>query len=348
MSVPPKIKATKDIDKKSINVATPTPPELRQAEIHELPLEKLLNLPNGIHINNIDDAFVRYVQEKFDLTSNGDKIPVYFYSQERYFEFTQQWLNSDSTNTPELPFVSITRDPIVKKGTGLNGTFNIPGEQTFVLNRDVSVRNGKVYTELHSISQPIFVDIKYNVSVFTTKLYDVDKFNERKLIEFQSRQSYLSVLGHFMPVLFEGEDDNTVKDINKRRYYHHQYNLTLKGYLVDEEKFTKTTAMTQINLPIGVDKKSKCFFSIYPNGVCGIIYEWAFPRKDTTPQLSTLPQRIHFTASNQSPESFLLLVNSQETQIPFIGEVGDILEISPIGIPPKEMKIKLYGDTISS
>jgi hypothetical protein len=99
--------------------------------------------------------------------------------------------------------------------------------------------------DIYKIPQPVPVDITYNVKIFCTKMRHLNEFNKLVLQKFSSRQAYTFVKGHYVPIILDNISDESVLDIEKRKYYIQNYNFTMLGFLIDEEEFQISPAITR-------------------------------------------------------------------------------------------------------
>jgi hypothetical protein len=97
------------------------------------------------------------------------------------------------------------------------------------------VRRG---VDLYKIPQPTSVDMTYEVRLFTNRMKDLNKFNRLIKRAFQSRQCYISVNGHPMPLHLESiGDESNIDDFENRRFYVQLFEMKLLGYILDEDDF---------------------------------------------------------------------------------------------------------------
>jgi hypothetical protein len=67
---------------------------------------------------------------------------------------------------------------------------------------------------------------------------DLNRFNRKIQRAFQSRQCYISVNGHPMPLHLETiGDESNIDDFENRRFYVQLFEMKLLGYILDEEDF---------------------------------------------------------------------------------------------------------------
>jgi len=74
---------------------------------------------------------------------------------------------------------------------------------------------------------------------------ELNQFNKVALQKFTSRQAYTYVKGHYIPIIMESIGDESVIDTEERRYYQQNYQFQLQGFLIDEEEFEVTPAVSR-------------------------------------------------------------------------------------------------------
>jgi hypothetical protein len=75
---------------------------------------------------------------------------------------------------------------------------------------------------------------------------ELNKFNQIVLEKFSSRQAYQVIKGHYIPILMNDVTDESVLDLEKRKFYIQKYTFTLLGFLIDEDEFEITPAITRV------------------------------------------------------------------------------------------------------
>jgi hypothetical protein len=63
---------------------------------------------------------------------------------------------------------------------------------------------------------------------------------------FSSRQAYTFIKGQYVPIIMDNVTDNSVMDLDKRKYYVQSYDFTMLGYLIDEEEFQVKPAVSRV------------------------------------------------------------------------------------------------------
>lgn len=197
-------------------------------------------LPRGVMVEDMDQTFVEYLQADngLSITVEGKKVPVIFLTIQRWSEFTKTWKFGDEYKNIEMPFITVVRKPDIQQGQNQAGLWNIPGNRTYTYMKVPTWDGVRKGIDLYKIPQPTPVGITYEVRIFTNRMKDLNKFNMIIQRAFQSRQCYISVKGHPMPLLLETiGDESNIDDFENRRFYIQMFEIKLEGYLLDEDDF---------------------------------------------------------------------------------------------------------------
>lgn len=318
--------------KRSINDDKKLTGKQQQQKYYEQPLENDTFFPKGVHIDDIDRAVRDEIKSNFEIVSQGNKIPFLdIFSIHRYSEFMKTWENVDETNTIQFPFILLVKEG-AEKGTNLGGTFNIPGGISFPLWKRNIVKNGRATIEYYQIPQPVNIDLDYKLHIYTVHQREINLMDELMLHKFKSRQYYILVNGHHMPLLLEGMDDaSETSEIEKRRYYHKTYTLKLKGYLLNEEEFKKLPSIDKIQMNVGVStvKNSRECIVNEIDLDCDLCLNFKFNRKSENSQKYRVPMDLEFYYDNQNPlNDYNYFLNGDLVEIPFIAKKGDELTVA--------------------
>ena len=202
-------------------------------------------LPKGVLHEDLDRGFVDFTNKKLTLNVDGKEVPVLFLSIQNWNEFTKTWQFSDKYKNVQMPFITIVRNTDVVLSDNMK--YNIPYlYKKSVLKVPVWNGNRNGY-DVYEIPQPIYVDVTYDVRLFSTRLRELNEFNKIVLTEFSSNQAYTDVNGHYIPITLESVDDeHEISDINKKRFYVQKYNFNLHGFLLDEEDFVIKPAVSRV------------------------------------------------------------------------------------------------------
>lgn len=307
--------------------------------------------PKGVHIDDIDRAVVDNIKKDFEITSEGEAIPILeVFSIQRYAEFQKTWKYTDDTNTIQLPFICLVREP-VKKGSNLGGTFNVPSVPRFNLWRRPILKNGKLSMEYYQIAQPVNIDCTYTLHIFTQYQRVLNKMDELVLHTFREGQYYIFVNGHSMPIYLESMDDvSNNTEIESRRYYHKTYSMVLKGYLLREEDFRKLDSVDKIDIieqPSFIKKSRECIVT-REDLDCDLCLNFKFNRKAGNSKTYRVPMDLEFYYDNQnSSNDYGYFLNGSPVSLPFIGREGDELIVAHNIVSNKIINIKVCGRKIS-
>ena len=195
-------------------------------------------VPNPVEYEDIDNAFCNYFKDNLTIVDeDGKKFNIYtFFSSQRFSEFSQTWGHDDADGNLLMNFFTISRDNNPNWGTLQGGAFNIPGNNRFtVLMREVLDDTGVECYEITSMSQPIQVDVKYRLSLVTGKFKYLNEFNTKMNYMFSSKQCYLCVNGHYMPMTLENISDSSDYTIDGRKFYLQSMDIVLKAYIIAKD-----------------------------------------------------------------------------------------------------------------
>jgi hypothetical protein len=232
-------------------------PERRQ-EILDGITDKGTFLPKGVLEEDMDRTFVEFMNadKRVSLSVDGEKVPVIFLTIQRWTEFTKTWEFSDKYKDISLPFITIVRKPDIQQGQNQAGLWNIPGDRTYTYMKVPTwdgVRNG---VDVYKIPQPTSVDMTYEVRLFTNKMKDLNSFNRKIQRAFQSRQCYINVNGHPMPLHLENiGDESNIEDFENRRFYVQMFDMKLLGYILDEDDFEVIPTINRTLVAIEVEEE---------------------------------------------------------------------------------------------
>jgi len=212
----------------------------RRKEILDGIADKGTFLPKGVLEEDMDQEFIEFVNsdERLVISIDGKKVPVIFLTIQRWTEFSKTWQHSDKYKNIEIPFITIVRKPDIQQGQNQAGLWNIPGNRTYTYRKVPTWDGIRKGLDLYKVPQPTPVDITYEVRLFTNRMKDLNKFNRAIQRAFQSRQCYINVNGHPMPLHLETiGDESNIEDFENRRFYVQLFEMKLLGYILDEKDF---------------------------------------------------------------------------------------------------------------
>jgi hypothetical protein len=204
-------------------------------------------LPKGVLHADLDRGLLDFVKNKLKLEVDGKVIPTVdkIITNQSWSQFTETWEFQDLDKNVSLPFIITVRQPEVKYGKIMGGMANIPDRLRFHYYSVPTWDGDRKGVDVYKIPQPVPVDISYSVKIFCSRMRELNEFNKIMMQTFTSKQAYAQIKGHFMPIKMDDPSDESVKDIEKRKYYIQTYKLTLLGFLLDEEEFTVAPGITR-------------------------------------------------------------------------------------------------------
>lgn len=215
---------------------TPDPLE-RRMNLIKGAIGKGTALPNPVVYEDIDRAFKEWVEKDLYVSFEGKEIPtMVLYSNQRFSEYLQTWQYTDENNNVLLNFKTVTRENNPSFGKDQGGNYNIPGEPFFLMARQIAHdESGRLYYIDYKMKQPFTADLSYKVSIVSNKLELINEFNLMMVDKFKSRQCYLNINGHHMPMILEGVNDESEYSVTDRQFYSQSYNITLQSYIIKRD-----------------------------------------------------------------------------------------------------------------
>jgi len=218
----------------------------RRQEILDDISDKGTFLPKGVLEEDMDGSFIEHMENNLSIVVDGEKVPVIFLTIQRWSEFTKTWQFTDKYKNIQMPFITVVRKPDIQQGQNQAGLWNIPMNHTYTYMKVPTFDGVRRGVDLYKIPQPTSVDLLYEVRIFTGKMKDLNKFNRKVQKAFQSRQSYLNVNGHPMPLHLESiGDESNIEDFENRRFYVQMFEMKLLGYILDEDDFEVITTVNR-------------------------------------------------------------------------------------------------------
>ncbi len=229
-------------------------PQQRTEELIQETDPKTVYLPKSIRIEDIDTQFfdtfengkfILYLED--EISSERQKVPAFFMSNERWAEFSKTWKFSNQDKNVIPPYITVRRGEI-KKGTYAGTKNTIPNRRTFTYVTVPYYENGRNGYEIYSIPQPTAIDITYEIKLFSRYMGDVNAYIELFLKNFSDLQFYIKVNEHFMRC--EREDvfgsEGTLENIDGDRYHVSTQTIRVMGYLQDANDFQMVKSFNRI------------------------------------------------------------------------------------------------------
>jgi hypothetical protein len=250
------------IPKKSVKPSIPLnyPKTLlpRREQIKDMITKDGTYLPKSLLHADLDRGFLDFVKEKFNIVSEGKKIPVVdiLITTQNWSQFVETWDFQNIDKNIEPPFLTVIRNPEVKYGNNPAVMYNIPNRKMYYYMEVPTWDGNRKGSDIYKIPQPVPADFKYSVAIICNRMRDLNTLNQKVLETFASKQSYQVINGHYIPITNDLFTDESVMDIEKRKYYIQKYDFTMMGFLIDEEQFEVSPAISRTFQVIETDQRN--------------------------------------------------------------------------------------------
>lgn len=216
-------------------------------------------LPKSILHEDLDRGFLDFVKNDLKTVVSGKVVKVVdiLMTTQNWTQFTQTWDFSNIDKNVQPPIITTVRNPEVKYGTLPSLKYNIPNRKQFYYAAVPTWDGQRKGVDIYTIPQPVPVDIKYSVKIICNRMRELNKFNQIVIEKFASRQAYTKIKGHYIPITLDDISDESVMDVEKRRYYIQSYGFTLQGFLSDEEEYQVKPGISRSLVLIEVDNRKK-------------------------------------------------------------------------------------------
>lgn len=214
----------------------------RRRNMSKIILEHAPNFPLGVTYKDIDDAFIKWVENDLGISYDGKKLPTFrLFANQRLNEYSQTWKYLDDLGNILMNFKTITRENNPKKGSNQGEFYNIPGNRDYPMFMvPVLQENGLQAYDMYSMKQPFSIDMDYSVTIVTNKYELINEMNELVNYHFKSINCYIAPNNHFMPMTLENISDESEYSIDDIKYYSQTYQIKIKAYIIREEDFKVT------------------------------------------------------------------------------------------------------------
>jgi hypothetical protein len=216
-------------------------------------------LPKSLLHADLDRGFLDFVKESLQTIVEGKIIPVVdiLITSQNWSQFVETWDFQNIDKNVEPPFITTIRIPEVKYGNNPSVTYNIPNRRTYYYMQVPTWDGQRHGMDIYKIPQPVPVDIKFQVAIVCNRMREINKFNQIVNQTFASRQAYQVIKGHYIPIINDGVSDESIMDVDKRKYYIQKYDFTMMGFLMDENDFEVSPAISRTFTMIETDFKNK-------------------------------------------------------------------------------------------
>ena len=266
----------------------------RREQIKDMITKDGTYLPKSLLHADLDRGFLDFVKEKFNIVSEGKKIPVVdiLITTQNWSQFVETWDFQNIDKNIEPPFITVIRNPEVKYGNNPAVMYNIPNRKMYYYMEVPTWDGNRKGADIYKIPQPVPADFKYSVAIICNRMRDLNTLNQKVLETFASKQSYQVINGHYIPIINDDISDESILDLEKRKVYIQKYTFTMMGFLIDEDEFEVQPAVTRI-------------FQIYET-------ESKIKKKKPKKEVPNSPQTATFTYSDidaEKEETFHYTVN---------------------------------------
>jgi hypothetical protein len=212
-------------------------------------------LPKSILHADLDGGMLEFVKNDLKTIVTGKVIPMIdiLVTTQNWTQFAQTWDLQNLDKNVEPPFITIVRIPEVKYGTNPSTVYTIPNRRQFFYAQVPTWDGQRNGLDIYKIPQPVPVDITFQVKIVCNRMRELNEFNRIVLEKFSSRQAYTQIKGHYIPIVMGAITDESVSDIEKRKYYVQSYEFTMLGFLINEDEFEVSPAVSRVLQVLEVD-----------------------------------------------------------------------------------------------
>jgi hypothetical protein len=205
-------------------------------------------LPKSILHADLDGGFLDFVKDELKLVVEGKTVPNVdiILTTQNWAQFVQTWDFQNIDKNVEPPFITVIRIPEVKYGTNPAVLYTIPNRRLFFYAQVPTWDGNRVGMDIYKIPQPVPVDITFQVKIVCNRMRELNAFNKIIIEKFSSRQAYTVIKGHYIPIVMGNISDESVMDMEKRKYYIQSYEFTMLGFLIDENEFEVSPAVSRV------------------------------------------------------------------------------------------------------
>ena len=215
-------------------------------------------LPKSILHADLDGGMLNFIKNELQTIVDGQVIPMVdiIITSQNWSQFTETWNFQDLDSNVSPPFITVVRNPEVKFGTNPATIYNIPNRKQYFYAQVPTWDGNRNGMDIYKIPQPVPVDITYSVKIICNRMRELNALNKNILEMFASRQAYTTIKGHYIPIIMNNITDESVMNIDKRKYYIQSYDFTMLGFLIDENEFEVAPAVSRVLTVIEFEKES--------------------------------------------------------------------------------------------
>jgi hypothetical protein len=234
--------------KKHIPLTQPKTLLSRRYELAEKIQQDGTFLPKSLLHADLDKGFLDFVKDELKTIVDGKVVPMVdiLITTQNWAQFTETWNFQNLDKNAEPPFITVVRVPEVKFGTNPALMYNIPNRKQYFYAQVPTWDGNRQGFDVYKIPQPVPVDITYSVKIICNRMRELNSFNKNVIEKFASRQAYQVIKGHYIPIIMGEISDESVMELEKRKFYIQSYSFTLLGFLIDENEFEVSPAISRV------------------------------------------------------------------------------------------------------
>ena len=205
-------------------------------------------LPKSLLHADLDGGFLEFVKNELKTVIDGKVIPTIdiLVTTQNWSQFTETWNLQNLDKNVEPPFITTVRVPEVKFGTNPAVLYNIPNRRQYFYAQVPTWDGQRNGMDIYKIPQPVPIDISYTVKIVCNRMREINEFNKNVIEKFASKQAYQVIKGHYIPIVMGNISDESVMELEKRKFYIQSYEFTLLGFLIDENEFEVSSAVSRV------------------------------------------------------------------------------------------------------
>jgi hypothetical protein len=214
-------------------------------------------LPKSLLHADLDGGFLDFVKNELRLVVEGKVVPTVdvLITTQNWAQFTQTWDFQTIDKNVDLPFISVVRTPEVKYGTNPTVLYTITNRRQYFYVQVPTWDGQRSGIDVYKIPQPVPVDITFQVKIVCNRMRELNAFNKIVIEKFSSLQAYQIIKGHYIPIKMTNITDESVMDVEKRKYYIQSYEFLMMGFLIDENEFEVSPAVNRVLQVLEVDER---------------------------------------------------------------------------------------------
>jgi hypothetical protein len=204
-------------------------------------------LPKSVLHADLDKGMLEFCKEKLETVTSGKVVPFVdiIITTQNWSQFTETWNFQDLDKNVSVPFMTIVRSPEVKYGSNPALIYNIPNRRQYYFATVPTWDGQRKGVDIYTIPQPVPVDITYSLKFICNRMRELNQLNKIVMQTFASRQAYTFVKGHYVPIILQNVGDESVLELDRRKYYIQSYDFLMMGFLIDEEEFEVKPAISR-------------------------------------------------------------------------------------------------------